>query len=377
MSVLGNNVNVTVYVGAIANNVPRLFFLDAILRERKVIEKNLWNMFQWAPGEASFDFLRVVSDPAEADFFLLPHDYYSLQRAENHSSLAELIGLAEKHKKKIIIFLMGDSDEHVEIPYSIIFRYSQYGYKKKDNEIIAPPYPLHFRPPELSGYREKIWRTISLREKSAKPTVSFCGWADFPSFYRRCTYAGRVLLADIKKYIFRDKYAELHKPAIYFRRKAVRALAKTARIETNFILRRSFSAQKGFYGKEHIKPEIAEKEYMESIIHSDFVLSPRGHANASIRFFEALGLGRFPVLINTDCELPLKDYIDYGKFVVTVEHTRIEETERAILDFYNSLTAEEFKKRQLMAREAFELLRPGSFLKIVLSQLKNTGNRYT
>ena len=377
MGVLANNPIITLYVGTILSNVPQLFFLDTVLKKRTIVEKNLWNMFQGAPGEASFDFLRVVSDPVEADFFLLPHNYYYLQKAGDFSSLTELVVLAKRHNKKILVFLMGDSDEHVEIPNSYIFRYSQYGYKKKNNEIIAPPYPLHFRPPEFSEYREKIWKTIALREKSAKPTVSFCGWADFPSFYRRCTYAGRVLLADIKKYIFRDKYAELHKSAIYFRRKAIRALANTSRIETNFILRKSFSAQKGFDGEDYIKPEIAEKEYMESIIHSDFVLSPRGHANASIRFFEALGLGRFPVLINTDCELPLKDYIDYGKFVVTVEHTRIEETERAILDFYNSLTAEEFKKRQLMAREAFELLRPGSFLKIVLSQLKNTGNRYT
>jgi len=377
MGVLANNPIITLYVGTILSNVPQLFFLDTVLKKRTIVEKNLWNMFQGAPGEASFDFLRVVSDPVEADFFLLPHNYYYLQKAGDFSSLTELVVLAKRHNKKILVFLMGDSDEHVEIPNSYIFRYSQYGYKKKNNEIIAPPYPLHFRPPEFSEYREKIWKTIALREKSAKPTVSFCGWADFPSFYRRCTYAGRVLLADIKKYIFRDKYAELHKSAIYFRRKAIRALANTSRIETNFILRKSFSAQKGFDGEDYIKPEIAEKEYMESIINSDFVLAPRGHANASIRFFEALGLGRFPVLINTDCELPLKDYINYGKFVVTVDHTRTDEIERAILDFYNSLTTEEFKKRQLMAREAFELLRPGSFLKIVLSQLKNNNHRYT
>ena len=82
------------------------------------------------------------------------------------------------------------------------------------------------------------------------------------------------------------------------------------------------------------------------------------------------------MLINTDCELPLKDYIDYDKFVVTVDHMNIKNTEKAIIDFYNSLTNEEYKRRQKMAREAFELLRPGSFLKIVLSELKYAKRSY-
>ena len=177
-------------------------------------------------------------------------------------------------------------------------------------------------------------------------------------------------MPDIKKYFLRGPHAELHKPGIYFRRKGVRMLQNSTSLNTNFLMRKSFFAKSGLDGKARINSEDVEKEYTESILGSDFVLAPKGSGNTSLRFFETLALGRFPVLINTDYVFPLQEHIDYKKFVITVDHTRIKDIERAILDFYGSLTSEEFKKRQKMARDAFILLRPGSFLKKVLLELK-------
>ncbi|MDP3725797.1 MAG: exostosin family protein [bacterium] len=361
-----DNLIITVYIGTPLQGIPTVFFLDKILFPEKHIEQNIWNMFQGVEGEAPFNFLKVVSNPKDADFLLLPHNHFSLKRTSPRDAdllLSHLLACAEQYKKKILIFEQADSDEHIDVPHSYIFRYSQYGYKKRENEIITPPYPLHDRSFKLAEYREKTWKEIiPTREKSDKPIVSFCGWADFPSLYRECTYRARVFLAHVKKYIFRDPHAILHLRGLYFRRKAMRSLSNSSRIHTNFLMRKSYAAQK--------ISDDAEREYIESILNAHFVLAPKGNGNASVRFFEALSLGRFPILINTDCELPLKNHIPYDKFVVTVDHTRMEDAELAILDFYNSLSNEEFKKRQKMAREAFELLRPGSFLKIVLSELK-------
>ncbi|MEK7179042.1 MAG: exostosin family protein [Patescibacteria group bacterium] len=368
-----HNDYIAVYTVAPVKGIAPLFFLQTIVNKHKPVDAHLWNMFQGADGEAAFDFLRIVSDPAEADFLLFPHKYSFLRKIpknDAHLLLSHFVMLAEKYKKKILIFAMADSDKHIDVPHSLIFRYSQYGYKQRENEIIIPPYALHFRSPGLAAYREKTWKHIILHGKSEKSTISFCGWAGFSGFYPRLMYGLQILSADIKFYLFRDKHAKLHKAGIYFRRKAMRALKHPSLVNTNFLVRKSFSAQSGLDGKNRINPEVAEKESIESIINADFVLAPKGNGNASVRFFEALSLGRLPVLVNTDCVLPLKDHIDYSKFVVSVDYTRISETERAIVDFYASLSDEEFKRRQKMARKAFELLRPGSFLKIVLSELK-------
>ena len=369
-----NNKNIiNIYTVTPLKEIPPLFFLKKILNIKKYGDKNLWNMFQGISGEASFDFLRVVADPSMADFFLIPHKYSSLKKIPKDNArvlISHFVTLAEKYKKKILVFSMNDSDKHINIPHSIVFRCSQYRYKKRENEIIIPGYPFYGRSINLVDYRKRIWKNITLREKIAKPTVSFCGWAGFSSVYKQFIDKTLVLYADIKTHIFRNKYAGLHKSGIYFRMKAIKILQESTILNTNFIMRRSFMAQSGFDGKNRINPEIAEKENIESIINSDFVLCPKGHGNFSIRFYETLSFGRFPVLINTDCVLPLEDYIDYDKFVVSVDHTRIQDTERAIIDFYNSLKNEEFQERQKMARDAFLLLRPGSFLKIVLMELK-------
>ena len=99
-------------------------------------------------------------------------------------------------------------------------------------------------------------------------------------------------------------------------------------------------------------------------------MAPKGNGNGSIRFYEALSLGRFPVLIDTDCVLPLAEVINYNDFVVKVEYNNLSNLEDRIVKFYKSLTNEDFLRRQHLAREAFELLRPESFFKRILIALK-------
>jgi len=365
---------IRIYTKEFRRGFPRLRFLDGMYEDgRMATAANLWNMFQGEGGTADFNYIHMVSDPSASDFILLPHNYFPLFHNGGEDAkryIASIVALSKKYKKKILVFSLTDSDEHIDIPDAFIFRYSQYGYKKRENEIIMPPYTRVFRSPGLASYREQVWKDILPREKFGKPTISFCGWADFPNAYRRCTYIGRVLFADIKKYLLKNTHAELHKPGIYFRRKAVNVFGESVSFDTNFTLRKSFSSQNGFDGESSVGAENAEREYIESILGADFVLAPKGMANASIRLFETLSLGRLPVLINTDCVLPLEEHIDYDKFIVRVDHAYIEDAEKIVLGFYNSLSPQEFTERQKMAREAFELLRPGSFLKIVLGRLK-------
>ena len=125
---------ISVYTIAPLKEIPPLFFLTALLNRHRPVEENLWNMFQGASGEASFDFLNIVSDPEKADFFLLTHKYSSFKKIpkeDAHLMLSHFIKLAEKYEKKILIFALADSDKHIDVPHSIILRYSQYVYKQR------------------------------------------------------------------------------------------------------------------------------------------------------------------------------------------------------------------------------------------------------
>lgn len=366
---------VNVYLGEILNDIPVVFILESILHPENVEKRNLWNLFQSGGNRQDFSFFRIVANPQDSDFILLPHNYFILKKKLGETKMnryvADFVGQAKGHNKKILVFAMADSDEDINIENAVIFRQSQYGYKKRDNEIIMPFYTSPAYSENFLDERERMWRDLVLRQKNVKPVVSFCGWAGFPSLYRHFTYGLHICAQDFKSRVLGDKHAQLHKRGIYFRRKAMSVLRNSKSVSVNFIIRKSYSAQKGRDGKENISPEAAEKEYVDSIINSDFVLSPKGNGNGSIRFYEALSLGRFPVLINTDCVLPLAGIINYDEFVVRVDYRDMDNLERRIVEFYNALSGEEFDRRQRLAREAFEMLRPETFLKLVLWQQKN------
>ena len=208
--------------------------------------------------------------------------------------------LSRKYKKKIILFAEGDSDREILIPNAIIFRTSQYRYKKKKNEIMMPT--QIFSDDILNNEK------FVLRSKQEKPKVSFCGWADFENYRQKLKYFYKLLLINAKKYFMRNKYLEAHKQGIYFRRKAMQTLTGSPLLKTSFIARDFFSANKNTIKLPY---EILRNNYIENIVDSDFVLSPKGDGNYSVRFYETLALGRIPVLINTECVLPLEDKIDY------------------------------------------------------------------
>src|SRR3989344_9142302 len=151
------------------------------------------------------------------------------------------------------------------------------------------------------------------------------------------------------------------KQGIYWRKSAMRTLARSALVRTNFIVRRSFS---GAMSTIELAPEAARAEFIESIKNSDFVLTPKGDGNYSTRFLETLSLGRIPVLLNTDTVLPLEDVIDYSKIVVRVPMNQVHDTPELIRKFYDALSDSEWQDRQRLAHETFQkYLRQDAFFR--------------
>ena len=283
----------------------------------------------------------VVHEPRMADYLLIPHHYNSIRNNEKY--IAEFSELSDKFSKTILVFFVGDSDEKINLRNSIIFRNSQYRYKKEANEIIIPGYSADISEGHVT-YRSKG------DSKGGRAIVSFCGWARFDAFKTALTYVIKNSVAVIK-FLAGDKNALYHLSGLYFRRKAISILKKARTLDTNFIIRSSYS---GHTKTIAMSPEVARKEYTDTMRNSDFVLAPKGDGNFSIRFYEALSLGRIPLLIDTDCVLPLEDEIDYSRFVLKVDYRKMNELGKIVSDFYDSLTNEQFAGMQKAARDAFE-----------------------
>lgn len=301
--------------------------------------------------------LEMVENPSDADYILIPHNYfYALKRRPEY--LRECVRLAEKAGKNLILFAYGDSDEEIPFPDAIIFRSSQYRYKKKKNEIMMPAYV------EDLGMSEFLAPGVprAPRPLAIKPVVGFCGWAAFSSWRNAVkTYVKAYVLTYVSSVGRPEVLAK--KKGLLFRKEILAILRKSKNIEPNFIIRDFYSHHKATI---KIPPEQARREYVENILGSDLSLAVKGDGNYSLRFYEILSLGRVPVLIDTDCVLPLEHVIAYDEFILRIPYRDISRSDEIITDFWGNLTEEKFAEMQKKAREAFEkYLRIDAFFRYV------------
>lgn len=283
--------------------------------------------------------VELVDDPSEADAILVPHNYPSLHGYETY--IKEQADLAEKLGKRLIIFWHGDSDAPVAIENATVFRTSQYRTTLRSNEVMMPAYA-----------EDLLQGDLQVRSKHAgKATVGFCGWAGYKNLKNR--------IATLIKNIY---YAGGPRTkGITFRMRAMNLLASSSRVDSNFIIRSSYS---GHSKTVQTDVETTRREYIDNLLGSDYALVIKGDGNYSYRFYEALSLGRIPVLLDTDCVLPLEDEIDYDSCILRVPYQNLNQLDRMIAEHWNRLTDDQFTAMQRKAREVFEThLRVDTFLR--------------
>jgi hypothetical protein len=208
---------------------------------------------------------------------------------------------------------------------------------------------------------------LELRKKSDKPVVGFCGWADFKNLKNALGYLIGNALIDVQKLLSGKPNLEVRKKGLYFRKRALSVLKNSALIRPNFIIRSSYSGHRETIS---VDPAAARSEFIGNILASDFTLCVKGDGNYSLRFYEALSLGRVPLLIDTDCVLPLEHILDYSDFIVRVDYRDLAGCDQILGDYYQHLTPEKFEMMQAKARETFEkYLCVGSFLKYAVEKL--------
>lgn len=315
-----------IYIGDLIPGLPYLPFLRPNLAAGSKVS-NLFSELD-AFSSISKPFFEITKSSSSADYLLIPHNYFALK--DHPDVISHFTDLSRGLKKKIIIFALGDLNEHVPIGNSIIFRTSQYRCELKPNEVIVPAFSTDI----LQG------RQISFRNKGDKAIVGFCGWAQFQTFNQKAKFL-------IKSFITKGA----KKQGIYFRIKAMSVLAKSSLVRTNFLIRSSHYGNKKTITGD---PIVARKEYINNILESDFVLAPKGDGNYSVRFYEALSLGRIPLLIDTDTPLPLENILRYDEFSLIVNYKDIKNLPEIISDYYSKMTNEKFILMQKKAREAYK-----------------------
>jgi len=301
-----------------------------------------------------FDRVCRAATPADADVIILPNNFLKTD-TRTDAYIAHWAAEGERNKVPVYAFSLGDFTDGIRFDHRVhVFRLSLYRATASPRDIALPALT-----------EDNAQDGITLRDKRDKPAVSFCGMGDLDTVRKRLGYHLKNLYYELRA--FGNSRERARKLGVYWRRQVMAACARSPLVATHFIVRKTFSGSRKTI---ELDPAQARKEYLESIINSDFVIAPKGDGNYSARFFKTLCMGRIPIIVDTDSVLPLEGRIDYSKIAIRVPMERVRETPRYVREFYDVLSPGEWQERQKLARHTFEtFLRQDSFFKYFFGTL--------
>ncbi len=281
----------------------------------------------------------ITNELSKADCILLPYSHnHALKFAPE--VLDECIALSVSSGKPLVIDGVGDIERPVTFPNAVVIRYGGYRFLNKDNEIHIPPYADDLLELYCGG-------ELKLRQKQQTPSISFAGWASLTP-----KQEVRAILKELPerlRALIDSRYGAMKK-GVFFRRQAVKVLQGSPLVEANTLVRTSYSGHRHTAEKS---PEQLRADFVENLLGSDYALDVRGDANASNRLFEILSLGRIPVIVDTERNLPFLGLVDYSAFSLIVDFRDMQKLPQIIADFNAKLSDEQFINMQKAARAAY------------------------
>lgn len=300
------------------------------------------------------EIFEIVEDE-EADGFLLPSNvsFYAPKRLKEIGAIVSKCGLPS-----IGFDISHERRKPVWLDYTI--RFSWYRSLQEPGAIISPAF--------LGGDGFDLMTELGIRDwqpmpKEPLPSVSFCG--------REGGSVGLTLWKMMPKSLTRQMAANFFCATTHcirmtccypLRVDAMQVLKRDSRIKTDFIGRGTTRLQPTVQGdKRH--------QFLDNLQRNAYALCARGADNYSWRFYEALSLGKIPILIDTDCMLPLEDEISWEQFIVRVPSTRLPELPDRLWEWHFQLSPSEFCELQRQLRSRFERLTPAQFYPRVFGKI--------
>lgn len=311
-----------------------------------------------------------MSSLAEADFEVMPAPWERVMQNKEARDLA--LQFASKSKqagKRIVVYFCSDLNDEVPIENSVILRTSFFNSTRKFNEFALPAWSEDLLDRYAGG-------SLPVRKKRQKPVMGFCGYAKEPTLKWKVQNLWRRAVNPTGS---ESRQESMPLIGATIRARALRALADSSAVETNFIVRDRFlgGALRADGNVDFERMQKVRLEFFQNLVDSDFVLCARGAGNFSYRLYETLCCGRIPVFINTDCVLPYEFTIDWSNYCVWVDQDEMKWVADKIADFYSALSPQDFIDLQHNCRKLWEKwLSPQGFFANFFLHFETMQNRF-
>ncbi len=283
---------------------------------------------------------QIVNLLSEADVVLCAHDI-----SEHPGAAWQVSEAARTNRKSAFFHSQSDDIRPTRAIHGLVYRSSVKGKSRKSHERIAtgcvPDLTLE-RPAQMAEWM--AW--------TERPTLGFMGHVT--NGFRSLGYIQRG-------------WQHFHGFRLSVR--VLRAFENSELAVTSFT-RRSTTLGPPLTGMTGDDLRRAMREaYVESVFSSSYSLCVRGAGNWSYRFFEALSAGRIPVLIDTDCALPLEETVPWDQHICRIPFKSLNDAPRILAEFHESLQPEGLAKVQVANRKLWiDQLAPDKFFIDALNQ---------
>ena len=323
---------------------------------RRQVHPLLFDLHYYEQAHSSvFQHYCLVEDPNEADAFIFPLNYFSIPQKGYQTQYDSLYELARSNNRKLMVYTGGDYGKTFNDKVIITWRNAGFKSLNDLQTIVIPAFigdPLE--------QDDLVFQPHAYQEQ---PALSFTGFAN-PSILEQLRITVSTLKANWNRWLKKDNsdtqsvYNAAGKRFSY-----LKELESNPSIQTDFIYRKKYRA--GATTQEQRKASTLE--FFKNLNDAPYTFCLRGAGNFSVRFYESLALGKIPVLIDTDVQLPLEELIEWDQHICRVApHENVVEQ---LLEFHKSHTPSSFEALQISNRSLYEnyLSRHAYFGKLINS----------
>lgn len=308
----------------------------------------------------SFDtrYYGITDDITQADMVFVPYRQWWLVRtADGPRLLKECAEAARNVNLPLLVDGIADGEHLLNIDNAYVLRIGGYRFLRKQHNLWGIPPHIRWEPnrievPTQPGdfLHQCRGGILQIRPKrEGVPVVSFAGII-------RTTFKNMMheRLNELPLYLhgMRDTRYNAMSLGYFWRTRALRILEKSDKVACSFDAQDMYSSSTSVPRSPQERKQMRE-QFVQRVLDSDYALDVRGNANASLRLYEILSLGRIPVILDTERILPFQDVVDWSRFSLIVDFRDIKYLPDIIADFHASVTPERFEDMQRAAREAY------------------------
>jgi hypothetical protein len=326
------------------NDIAKAHWNDSTSEERRAIY-----------GTRYSDFAMV--DAAEsADIVVLTMKWQHYVEAGLEALAIRALDGARRARKPFVVFCEGDFAANFPVGGNDIHMFEAAGYHSRRKYRVHGMPPLFEDPlPAACG------GVVQVRPKEARPSLGFCGQAG-GSRALHLARAARLRWRWAQWRLGRLKWEPTPFEHTRFRQRVLDTFADSPLVATRYVLRTKYRAGIQSSQTRNDLAEASRREFVENVLGTDYTICVRGGGNFSLRFYEALALGRAPVLIDTDCALPFHDLVDWRRYMPWIDARDLAQAPQIVADFHAQMTDEEYREHQNACRALWvDRLSPDGF----------------